>query len=117
MRYTAVFILLFLQGCCLTKQTPVKIRDSYYVCDKGQMVGFTTILFRDSTFVYNERGGLYHGVGQWKLSEDSRYLLLLGEFNDSISNVRIKNRIELKLSIKKRNAKVLVGDGCIFIRK
>ena len=116
MKYTSFFFLLFLQGCFLIKTTPEKIRNTNYVCDKGQMVGNTTILFKDSTFIYFERGGLSQGEGKWELSSDFQYLLLTGSIDDTIFNKRIIKSIELKLSIKK-NAKMLEGDGCVFLKK
>jgi hypothetical protein len=82
------------------------------------MVGNTTLLFKDSTFTYSERGGLYEGEGKWYISSDGKYLILKGAStlaNYKGTEIELKKEINLKLRIKGKNK--LIGNDCIFIRE
>lgn len=116
-----IFLLLLvvvLHGCKLLKTTAIEMDHSCFVCNKGDMVGNTTLILKDSTFTYSERGGLYDGNGKWHMSSDGKYLILNGVStlaNCKGTEIELKKEINIKLKIKGKDK--LIGDGCIFIRK
>lgn len=116
-----IFLLLLivvLHGCKLLRTTAIEIDHSCYVCNKGDMVGNTTLILKDSTFTYSERGGLYDGEGKWHMSSDGKYLILNGVStlaNYEGTEIELKKEINIKLRIKGKDK--LIGDGCIFVRE
>ncbi len=101
-----------LTSCLLIKPSPLEIRNSKYVCDMGGMVGITTIHFKDSTFIYTERNGLFQGKGRWLLTRDEKTLILDGTSKIPDSDFTSEKRIYFQLN-RKRNGK-LVGNGYVF---
>ncbi len=77
------------------------------------MVGNTTILFKDSTFLYTERGGLFQGQGKWRLLPNGKTLELIGSKNIKGGDLYLRQEINFKLKI--RGKVKLIGDDCIFV--
>jgi hypothetical protein len=115
MKRLTLFIIVILQGCSLSKNAPLALNGSYYICDKGEMVGNTTILFRDSTFIYTERDGLLESEGKWKLSSNGKFLLLEGVKKNKSGDINLSQKMNLELRIKRMEK--LIGDGCVFLLK
>jgi hypothetical protein len=114
MRKLLVFSIIILSSCSLLKVKTDTFKGCCYICDKGEMVGNTSITFNDSTFVYKERGGILEGIGKWKLSSNSKFLFLECSLKNKSGDLNIEKQVNLKLKIK--GNKKLIGDGCIFIR-
>ncbi|TKG90707.1 hypothetical protein EYV94_22845 [Puteibacter caeruleilacunae] len=110
------FLFLFVvAGCASVKSSVSKIQHSTYVCNKGEMVGNTTIIFKDSTFLYAERGDLFQGGGKWKLLPGGKVIELKGAMQGGGRDLNLKEEININLQVKGK--KKLVGDGCVFLKK
>ncbi len=59
--------------------------------------GNTTIFFKDSTFLYTERGELFQGEGAWALSPDGKFIELKGEIQIKNGDLELKQEINFKL--------------------
>ncbi len=79
------------------------------------MVGNTTIIFKDSTFLYAERGYLFQGEGKWKLLPGGKVLALKGVMVAGEGDLRLKQEINFNLQVMGKEK--LVGDGCVFLKK
>lgn len=116
MRKVILFIIvIIIQGCSLLKQTPLSLNGACYVSKLGPMVGNSTISFGDSTFVYTERGGLFEGVGKWKLSPNGKIVIMKCVINAQNTDLTLEQNRYFELKIKGKDK--LVSDTEKFIRK
>jgi len=110
---TLIIVILFI-GCFSSRSSISDFKDSFYVCNKGEMVGLSTVLFEDSTFIYTDRSGIIRSEGKWKISSDNKYITLKSTITPTITKDGIVyipfNRT---LKIKKRKL-IDDNDGCIF---
>ena len=79
------------------------------------MVGNTTIIFNDSTFLYAERGNLFQGEGKWRLLPGGKMIELKGIMETDDGDLSLQKEINFNLQIK--GSEKLVGDGCVFLKK
>ena len=65
---------------------------------------------------FSEKDSLFHGSGQWRISEDGKYILLTGgsDYNYSNPDLSLEKEINLKLKIKNKNS--LIGNDKVFGR-
>jgi hypothetical protein len=117
MQRNILICLFFLltTACASVKSSVSKIQHSTFVCNKGEMVGNTTIIFKDSTFLYAERGNLFQGEGKWKLLPGGKVLELKGLMKIHDGNLSLRQEISLNLHVKGKEK--LVGDGCVFFKQ
>ncbi len=108
-------LVLLVAGCASVKNNLSKIPHSTYVCNKGEMVGNTTIIFKDSTFLYSERGDLFQGEGKWRSLPGGKVLELKGVMETRDRDLSLNQEINFNLQVKGKGK--LVGDGCVFLRK
>lgn len=92
-----------------------QLRGEVYKSQDHPMVGEIELrLLSDKTFMLNERSGMLHSVGYWKISDDGNSIILNSDWrlnnstkpNDSTLNFRVKDeRIKIinrhKLEYKK----------------
>ncbi len=82
------------------------------------MVGNTTLLFKDSTFVFTERGELFEGNGKWYVTANEKYIILKGasvlKANKGTS-LDLRKEINMKLRIKGKDK--LVSEEEVFMRE
>ena len=114
MKKYILFYLFLISGCASVKISVLDIQHSTYVCNKGEMVGSTTIIFKDSTFLYAERGDLFGGRGKWRLLSGGKILELKGSMSVKGGDF-LKQEINFKFQIKGKEK--FIGDGCVFLRK
>lgn len=115
MKKVVIFVIVIFQGCVLLKYAPLTLNNAYYVSEKGPMVGNSTLLFDDSTFVYTERGDLFEGKGKWTLSPNGKILILECTIKSQNGDMNLEQHRYFELRIRGKDK--LVGDADIFIRK
>jgi hypothetical protein len=114
MKRLFLFIIVAIQGCSLMKVAPLALKGSCYISNKGPMVGNSTLLFNDSTFLYTESGGLFEGEGKWKLSSNDKLLVLDCFIRTKSGDLKLIQNRHFELRIKGRDK--LACDTDLFIR-
>lgn len=115
MRKVLILLIVIIQGCSILQHSSLPLNGSRYVSKLGPMIGNSTITFYDSSFVYTERGGMFEGTGEWRLSPNGKYVIIDCVIKAKNTDLSLEQDRNLKLKIKGKDK--LISDEEVFIRE